>query len=583
MPVFSFDRCPLLLIDGIGPFFRHYRKKRINWSKIPFSHIETEAGIKEAYLQSVPEDFQRFITAVAAMGYNAVSLDDLAHLVPDPDYHPCLNARINAYRELYRQLFVIAEQAGMSIFITTDVMSMNRALQKRFRGRRRGAYAYMAHCVDQLFRDFPQISGIITRFGETDGLDVEGDFRSELLLRHAGDAREFLRTVLPAFEKHRRLLIFRTWSLGVGRIGDLIWNRNTYSRVFSSIDSPSLVISMKYGETDFFRYLPVNKQFFRSQHKTLVEFQARREYEGFGAYPSFFGWECERYIQELVADGNLKRSHLIGASVWCQTGGWGKRRQLTFIRNSSVWVELNTYVIAHIVKGQSCQQAIDAFCEDYHQPALAKEPFRDFLTRSERVIADLLYMRELAERKLFFRRLRMPPQLFVFWDRVVINHHLKRFLNIMISDTEACRQQGWDALDDLHRMIELAEEHALPMKGLRFQLETFTILALARDYFFLPFSPEIRDKLEVHRQTYMEKYRRHYSIDLNFDRSRLPSAYMRWLARLLFRDKRGYRWMDRIVTLRLLAWGYPLVRRFQRRFLPKFAQTQAMGLDVLFK
>jgi hypothetical protein len=34
------------LIHAIGPFFRAYERKRINWSKIPFPHLETldEAG-----------------------------------------------------------------------------------------------------------------------------------------------------------------------------------------------------------------------------------------------------------------------------------------------------------------------------------------------------------------------------------------------------------------------------------------------------------------------------------------------------------------------------------------------------------
>ncbi len=34
----------LLLIDGIGPFFRDDRRTRINWSKIPFDALECDSA-----------------------------------------------------------------------------------------------------------------------------------------------------------------------------------------------------------------------------------------------------------------------------------------------------------------------------------------------------------------------------------------------------------------------------------------------------------------------------------------------------------------------------------------------------------
>jgi hypothetical protein len=32
----------LFLIDAIGPFFRGYKRKRINWSKIIFTHLDDQ-------------------------------------------------------------------------------------------------------------------------------------------------------------------------------------------------------------------------------------------------------------------------------------------------------------------------------------------------------------------------------------------------------------------------------------------------------------------------------------------------------------------------------------------------------------
>ena len=62
----------LLLIDAIGPFFRHYKKKRINWSKAPFSQLETENGLRQAkYMKEQEAKHQRRESIEK-------SLDDLA-------------------------------------------------------------------------------------------------------------------------------------------------------------------------------------------------------------------------------------------------------------------------------------------------------------------------------------------------------------------------------------------------------------------------------------------------------------------------------------------------------------------------
>jgi hypothetical protein len=567
----------ILLIDGIGPFFRRYRKKRINWSKIPFSHIETETGIREEYLESVPGEFTVLAGRVAAMGYNAITLDDAAHLIPHEGYPPAVRAKIEAYRLLHGELFAIAASRGLSPYLTTDVMFFHPVLEKEI-GRNPDRIAdFLAERIERLFEHFPLLEGIIFRFGEADGVDVEGDFSSRIVLRRPTHARRFLERLLPVFERAGKTLVFRTWSLGAYPLGDLMWNRNTFDRVFDRLDSPSLVLSMKYGESDFFRYLPINKLFFRSAHRKIVEFQARREYEGFGAYPSFVGWDCERYLDDLRGARNI-----VGVSVWCQTGGWGKRRQLTFLRNSSVWVELNAFVIPRLRGGATCEQAIREFCA-VQDPPLPEEPFREFLHLSEVAIRKLLYVSELAERKLFFRRLRLPPQLFVFWDRILVNHTIERILRCLVEDGERCIREGEEGLRAVERMRCLAAEHGLPRKGLAFQYETYRILAAAREYFFRPFSDDIAERLTTMCEQYRTHYRRHYTVDLDFRRSPVPTEYLRWLLRILLRDRRGYRIVDQLVTLRLLSWIHPLLRGMQRRVVPNFAKRHAMGVEVFFK
>lgn len=565
-----------MLIDGIGPFFRHYNKKRINWSKIPFANIETEDGLKPEVVASVPDDFRKLIHQAKRLGFTGVTLDDIAHLIPCTAYPAPLQRKIEAYRQLFGQLMQIANEEGMAVYFTMDVMFLNETLVEIIGNSRKRANQWLLENLTALFRDFPLIAGVILRFGESDGLDVEGDFRSQLWLKRPSDARKLLQCLLPMFEQFDRLLIFRTWSVGAHPIGDLMWNVKRFRQVFDQLDSPSLVISLKYGESDFFRYLPANKLFFATAHQKIVEFQARREYEGFGAYPSFVGWDSEKILHQLRFAENV-----IGMSVWCQTGGWGKRRQLTFLRNSSTWVELNTLTLARLWQGASTEQAIEEFVTS-SLPDVSVDAMIDFLRRSDMVIEDLLYVRELAQRRLYFRRLRLPPQLFVYWDRVLVDPMIKKVLACLVEDRQAAIEQGREALDQLREMIDLAKASGIPTRGLQLQLATFEIIATAREYFFSD-DPEPAERLTELKSRYKRRFKRNYSVLINFDDKRMHRVPLRWLLPLFLRQRRRYRLLDQVLTIRLLGLMYPLARRFRHRIGPEFAREQAMGLDTLLK
>ena len=147
---------------------------------------------------------------------------------------------------------------------------------------------------------------------------MTGTFKSRLVVHTPGQCRRFLKRVLPTFEKYDKTLIVRTWTLGAFPVGDLMWNRKTFDEVFGRIYSDNLIVSHKYGETDFFRYLNMNPLFFDSPVRQIMELQSRREYEGFGEFPSFVGHDYERYARYLSTCENV-----VGISVWCQTGGSG--------------------------------------------------------------------------------------------------------------------------------------------------------------------------------------------------------------------------------------------------------------------
>jgi hypothetical protein len=569
----------LFLIDATGPFFQTGAGERINWSKAPFSRIERDGALPEDTADAIVRDFRRFVVAAAGMGFTAVTVDDLAHLDPWDGYPAPLRTKLKAYRSLYRRLFAIAEDAGLGVFVTTDVMYLTPELAEACDESRTGYADHLRSVCDALFLEFgPTVQGVIFRIGESDARDVTGDFHSHLTLRTPRQARRFIESLLPVFERHERWMVFRTWSVGIHSIGDLIWNRDTYDACFGSIDSPRFIISMKHGESDFFRFLPVNGLFFRGPHRKIVELQARREYEGFGLYPSFIGRDYEALRRDLAGADNL-----VGACIWCQTGGWGPVFNRTFLEPSSVWNEINTYAALRIFKeGWTADQAVREFAIE--RLGLARwDRLLQLLDLSDRVVKGLLYIDDFARRKIFFRRLRVPPQLSVFWDHVIINHSMRKILRCFVFDGDEKIRQGREALAAIDEMIALAEELGLPADGLRVQRSVFELLAVAREYYFHPFHPELAERLLAMKAERERDPDHPYRYEIDFARFRMRRSRLRMIIRVLLRNQRGYRIIDRILAIRLLGLLYPLAIRLNRRLVPEFAHKQAMGIDSLFR
>jgi len=302
-------------------------------------------------------------------------------------------------------------------------MFYNATLRARLGRRHDRIQAFLQDALARAFDRYPNLRGVIVRIGESDGLDIRSEFRSELALRSARRTRQYLRALLPVFEAHERTLIFRTWTVGAHPIGDLIWNRRTLRRTLRGLDHPRLMLSLKYGETDFFRGLPLNRHFFRVPQPKLIELQARREYEGAGEFPAFIGRDYERYRDELAARGEPA-----GVWIWCQTGGWMGFRRRTFLTPPSVWNEINVWVSLRLFRdGDRAPAAVAGYARRYLPDA---DPARllQLLQWSEDALDDALYLEEFTRRKLFFRRLRLPPLLWVFWDRVLITAPLRALL-----------------------------------------------------------------------------------------------------------------------------------------------------------
>jgi hypothetical protein len=569
---------PLYLIDAIGPFFRGLQRRTINWSKIPFEHLKLEGAERDEQWARIRNDLDIFARKVVEVGFSAVSLDDVSHLADHEWYEPEVREKISVYREEFGRCFDVLRGHGLAIYLTMDYFSTTPAV----RARKVRPDDFARDLLDRFLADFPQISGVILRIGESDGRDVKDDFHSELVLKTPAQANALLKKLLPVFERHQRTLIFRTWTVGAYRIGDLMWHRRTFADVLEGLESEALIVSMKYGESDFFRYLPLNRNFFRTKVAKIIELQTRREYEGCGEFPSFTGWEYERYVNELRHAENV-----VGCMIWCQTGGWVPFRRLAFIDKDAVWSELNTIVTLRLLKdGISVDEAVREYARGIACPN--PDALNELLRLSDIAVRELLYIEEFARQKLFFRRVRIPPVLQVYWHNIFISHSVRKVLRHFVRDGEDSLRSATRSLECIERMKTLAVEAGMPVADIEFMQDTFKLLALAREYYFCDGDETVIERIRAAKRAYKLKYpkkgpRYRYRVKLDFKPLALQPRYIAWAVKLLFRRKRGYRIVDRIVTLHLLAMIYRIIAHRRPRWIPEFMRESAMGVDVLFK
>ena len=69
----------------------------------------------------------------------------------------------------------------------------------------------------------------------------------------------------------------------------------------------------------------------------------------------------------------------------------------------------------------------------------------------------------------------------------------------------------------------------------------------------------------------------------DFTQLMLHQRWLRWGFALLFRRQRGYRFVDRLLTLHLLSLVYRVIAERRPQWVPAFAKDSAMGVDVVFR
>lgn len=395
---------------------------------LPQAPYVDEAALAEAY-----GEFDAFLRHVLADGYTAVAFpgfveyvtfDDVPGVYAADDDHA---ARALALREAFAPFWDRAEELGMDVFLRTDMLTLTTPLEHYLVGRFGSLDTanpelwdvYMSG-LDELYAAAPALDGILIRIGEAGEVyDVDGwDVSSKLAVTEAPQVRAMLEAFTTQAEASDREVIFRSWSVGVGAVGDMHTNVQSYDEVLAGIDSPALIVSTKYTLGDFYSWLPLNDTLAQGDQRRIVEFQSRREFENFGAFPNDLGPEYQYALQTLLA----QNPHIEGVWAWTQDGGPWRAGPMTLYLKTGFWqlYELNTQLAGALARNPDAD--IAAVTAGWAREWFSDDPatvsaITEAMALSREAITQGLYIEPFAEQRVFAIGLEPPPMMWIFeWD-----------------------------------------------------------------------------------------------------------------------------------------------------------------------
>jgi hypothetical protein len=394
--------------------------------------------VDEAALEVARTEFEAYVQHALAEGYNAIAIPGFVEYLTFSevgDGHDVYAAgdphaaRALAMREAFGPMWAYAHDLGLDVYLRTDMLTLTTPLEEYLTARFGGLatddpefWDVYAAGLDELYAAMPYVDGVLIRIGEAGRVyDLPGwDYYSELAVTTVESVRAMLTALTGQAERVDRQLIFRSWSVGVGAVGDMHTDDDSYRAVLDGIDSDHLVVSTKYTLGDFYSHLPLNHTLEIGDQRRIVEFQSRREFENFGAFPNDLGVLTQKALQTfLEANPNVE-----GIWTWTQDGGPWRAGPLSLELKAGFWqlYELNTELAVRLARDPAADPA--AITADWARRWFSDDPatvraIGEAMADSREAITEGLYIGPYADRRVFAIGLEPPPMMWIFeWDIV---------------------------------------------------------------------------------------------------------------------------------------------------------------------
>ena len=269
-----------------------------------------------------------------------------------------------------------AEKTGMPVYAFTDMMVMPTIILEKYKDQiikvkdsnslspihgklkpdinQELTQKLIRIQIDEIFKTFPELDGLVIRFGETYLFDTPFHTGGSPVERSGEEGIEGHVKLIQLLkeeicEKRGKKLFYRTWDFK-----DFFHtNPKVYLAITDQIEpNENLIFSIKHTKGDFHRTFVFNPTLGIGKHQQIVEVQCQREYEGKGAHPDYIaksvieGFKEYEYLMEPGTPKCLKdivnNKNIAGVWTWSRGGGW----RGPYITNE-LWPYLNAYVLSH--------------------------------------------------------------------------------------------------------------------------------------------------------------------------------------------------------------------------------------------
>lgn len=428
--------------------------------------------VDAAALADARESVLAYAEHVLAEGYNTIAIPgfleyvtfaDVPGVYDEDDDHV---ARAEALRAAFGPLWQELHDLGLKVYLRTDMLALTTPLEEYLAEEHDldaedpALWDVYAKGLDEVYREMPYLEGVLIRIGEAGTVyDLDGwDYYSDLAVTTVPAVRAMLAAFTAEAERADRTVIFRTWSVGVGAVGDMHTDQDSYAEVLDGIDSPHLVVSTKYTLGDFYSHLPLNDTLEIGDQRRIVELQSRREFEAYGALPNDLGVLYQQALQRFLA----ANPRVEGVWTWTQDGGPWRAGPMSLELTSGFWqlYELNTVLGARLARDPGTDvAAITAdwarrwFSDDTDTVSAISEAMR----LSREAVTSGLYIGPYADERVFAIGLEPPPMMWIFeWDVLTGDSAVLDVIYSVSKDRlEEAIAEGDDAVATARRMRDV--------------------------------------------------------------------------------------------------------------------------------
>ncbi|SCL28712.1 Glycosyl hydrolase family 67 C-terminus [Micromonospora pallida] len=409
---------------------------RLNTDVVSPALLPQTPWVDAGAVARIGAQFRQFVDHSVAQGYNGIVVPGFLEYVTFAkvgDGHAVYPAgdphvdRARAMVAAFGPVFRYAEEMGVKVFLLTDMLAVSPPLEAYLTRTVGGLdvtdprlWAVYQAGLAELFESLPFVDGLMVRVGE--GGEVYAadgwDYSSKLVVTTDASVRAMLRALLDTAAEADREMVFRTWTVGVGAVGDLHTNPESYEQVLGGFDDPHLIVSTKYSLGDFYSHLPLNTTLTTGGHRRIVEFQARREFEGFGSLPNDLGPLHRQALREFLA----ANPRVEGVWNWTQDGGPLRAGPMSLYLRAGFWqlYDLNTYATGRLAWDPDTDPA--QVTADWAYRTFSADPttvaaIGQAMALSRPAVTKGLYLGPYADRSVRALGLEPPPMMWIFeWD-----------------------------------------------------------------------------------------------------------------------------------------------------------------------